>query len=300
LLVVDNSQGMVHAQKQLAAEIEELLDGLAKLPGGPNYRLGVVTTDVGVGPHTTSNCSPDGDEGQLRAPPGCPMTGGQQHLVVTSSASNTLMPPAEAAGCLVRQGTGGCGFEQPLEAMRLALKGNPGFLRAGAALAVVLVTSEDDCSAKSKGLFNYNDAALGPYADYRCFQHGVLCSGKKPPLAAATVSACSPGQSWLHPVTSRYVNLLKSLKPAGWVSTLVLAAPTNLTYQVKKGYDKYGSPLYRLDPTCHVPDKVSGMPGVRLGTFAKGLGDAGIYGAICAGSYRPLLAQLVAKIKQAF
>jgi hypothetical protein len=25
-----------------------------------------------------------------------------------------------------------------------------------------------------------------------------------------------------------------------------------------------------------------------------------IYGAICAGSYRPLLAQLVAKIKQAF
>lgn len=300
LLVVDNSQGMAHAQQQLAAEIEELLAGLAKLPGGPNYRLGVVTTDVGVGPHVGSNCSFEGDEGRLKAPPGCPLAGGQQHLVVTSGASNTPVLPAEAAACLVQQGSGGCGFEQPLEALRLALKGNPGFLRASAALAVVVVTSEDDCSAKIKGLFDYNDGALGPYADYRCFQHGVLCSGKKPPLAAATVSSCTPGQSWLHPVTSRYVNLLKSLKPAGWVSTLVLAAPTSVTYQVKKSYDTYGGPLYRLAPTCHVTDKVSGTPGVRLGTFVKGLGDAGIFGSICASSYRPLLAQLVTKIKRAF
>jgi hypothetical protein len=300
LLVVDNSYGMSYAQEQLADEIEELLSGLAKLPGGPNYRLGVVTTDIGVGPHTTSNCSPGGDEGRLKAPSGCPLTGGQQHLVVSSGAKNTPVPPAEAAACLVQQGTSGCGFEQPLEALRLALTGNKGFLRASAALAVVVVTNEDDCSAKSQGLFDYNDGALGPYADYRCFQHGVLCSGKKPPLAAATVSSCKPGQSWLHPVTSRYVNLLKGLKPAGWVSALVLAAPTNVTYQVSKSYDKYGYPLYRLDPTCYVPNKVRGTPGVRLGTFAKQLGDGGIYGEICASSYRPLLAKLVARIGQAF
>jgi hypothetical protein len=59
----------------------------------------------------------------------------------------------DALNCLAPQGIAGCGFEQPLESMVLALQrtedpADPayGFLRARAVLAVVVVSDETDCS----------------------------------------------------------------------------------------------------------------------------------------------------------
>ena len=62
-------------------------------------------------------------------------------------------PEAHVLACMIPQGINGCGFESPLQAMRLALdpgaphnQGAQPFLRPHAALFVVLVTDEVDCS----------------------------------------------------------------------------------------------------------------------------------------------------------
>jgi hypothetical protein len=56
-----------------------------------------------------------------------------------------------AFSCVATLAGGGCGIEQPLEAMKLALDNHPdnvGFLRPLSHLAVVIIADEDDCSAR--------------------------------------------------------------------------------------------------------------------------------------------------------
>jgi hypothetical protein len=63
--------------------------------------------------------------------------------------------------------------------MRAALEGHPanaGFLREEAALGVVFLTEEDDCSARSTRLFARDDPAMGPLESFRCTRFGVQCS----------------------------------------------------------------------------------------------------------------------------
>jgi hypothetical protein len=85
----------------------------------------------------------------------------------------------DAFATMAKVGSGGCGFEQPLAAMRAALDpantANAGFLRPEAILGVVFVTDEDDCSAKDASLFDANTAALGPLQSFRCTRFGVRC-----------------------------------------------------------------------------------------------------------------------------
>jgi len=57
--------------------------------------------------------------------------------------------------CLSNLGTSGCGFEQQLQSVAVALSrgDQQHFLREEALLAVIMVTDEEDCSIKDKGLF---------------------------------------------------------------------------------------------------------------------------------------------------
>jgi hypothetical protein len=76
--------------------------------------------------------------------------------------------PLEALDCTAGLGTSGWGFEQPLEAMYLALDGNPanqGFLREDAHLAVVIFADEDDCSVADPHLFDLSDMAIDSGGD---------------------------------------------------------------------------------------------------------------------------------------
>src|SRR5262249_38732614 len=102
---------------------------------------------------------------------------------------------ADTFSLMTKMGAGGCGFEQPLAAMRAALDHNPsnvGFLRPQAVLGVVFLTDEDDCSAKSTMLFGPDSGLLGALQSFRCTRFGVTCAdGGQTPEEMNTVGAKS-------------------------------------------------------------------------------------------------------------
>lgn len=297
LVVVDNSAGMGYPQQWLAQDIDTLIDGLNSLPGGANYRIGVTTTDMGIGAFANAGCTASGDNGELTVPPQCPKPqSGVRYVERVGTAVNVPTSVDQAVSCMIReQTTEGCGFEQPLKAMKAALSGsNPGFLRSDAALAVVILTNEDDCSAASNQLYSLQDTSLGPYTSYRCFQHGMLCNGVKPPLQATVLTGCAPGQNWLHVVATEYGESLKKLRPAGWVSVLVLAGPPQKTVTVEQVYSAYG-----VAESC-AAGGVEGYPAFRLEQFVAYFGSYGGFTSICDASYRPALQSLLLRIQSAF
>lgn len=299
LLVVDNSAGMGYPQQWLSRDIDTLISGLNSLPGGPNYRIGVVTTDMGVGAFANAGCSASGDHAELQVPQSCPAPQGSARYVQRVGGTVNVSTSVEAAvGCYINAlGTSGCGFEQPLKAMKAALGQSKGFLRGDAALAVVLLTNEDDCSAASDTLFDPQDTALGPYTSYRCFQYGVLCNGQQPPLAQTLLAGCVPGQNWLLDVQSEYVGFLQGAKPKGWVSLLALVGPT--AKQVTVLQTSYNPPRYNVKETCSY-GSLEGYPGFRLQQLVAGLGPLAAMDHVCNNNYRPALQSLVLRVQSAF
>lgn len=99
--------------------------------------------------------------------------------------------PITAFQCMALVGDGGCGMEAPLEGAKRALDGhrpdNAGFLRPGAALAVIFITDEEDCSVQ---LARRNETAPATKdcstpdqnaswecfnTDYRCLARSMQC-----------------------------------------------------------------------------------------------------------------------------
>jgi hypothetical protein len=116
-------------------------------------------------------------------------------------------------------GSGGCGFEQTLEAMKLALEDvSTGFLRADARLAVITLQDEDDCSFAHSTLLGADVDTLGPLQSFRCTRFGVTCDvGGKTPDEMNTIgekSDCHANEmsTYVAPVT-RYRATLESAKP---------------------------------------------------------------------------------------
>jgi hypothetical protein len=297
LIVVDNSGGMDYAQQWLAVDIDTLITGLESMPGGTNYRIGVTTTDMGTGPYSNSGCTAKGDNGKLVIPSSCTSHGfSASYVEKVKGKKNVVSGVDPAVSCLIKSvGTSGCGFEQPLKAMRAAIgSSNPGFIRHGAALSVIILTNEDDCSTTTNSLFNSADTSLGAYKSYRCFQQGMLCNGQKPPCATTVLGNCKPGQKWLYEVKSRYADYVKGLKPNGWVSVLVLAGPIPSAVQVVK--ESVGC---TLGPSCTAGSYQKGDPALRLEEFTTHFNTYGGFTSICATSYRPSLTSLLQRIKSA-
>lgn len=137
LWVVDNSGSMADERARLGDAFDAFL--AIVIEAGADYRVGITTTEV----------NGDADDGRLVGPPIDPST---------PDPVGAFRRQLELPETIVRR-------EQGLEAARLALDPavNPGFTRAGASLAVIVLSDEDDDSFGEPAHFTrLVDGAKGP------------------------------------------------------------------------------------------------------------------------------------------
>ena len=243
LFVIDTSGSMVEEQQSLLNNFPVFINELENIQGGlPNIHIGVISPDVGAG--DSGACGP-GQNGNLQAIPnqanfpeltGCTGLDGNDKFIVDEDVEgnegqrrvNYQGSLEDTFRCIAALGTGGCGFEQPLEAISQALNpqnvANAGFLRDDAFLGIVVITDEDDCSAipsQATALYGATGAGpeseLGPQHSFRCFEQGVVC--QPDPMTPAERRIAGPRQDcetrensqFMNPVQG-YVDELKALK----------------------------------------------------------------------------------------
>ena len=210
LVMVDDSPSTADKTANLKAAFPVLINALDALPGGrPDLHIGVITPDVGTkgladdqpGPPVgggVGSCSGTGKAGMLQTQGSALVTGAYLSDIATSSGRQTNYTGtlADAFSAIASVGAAGCGFEQPLQAIQLALSpsttANEGFLRPEANLVVLMLTDEDDCSINHSTLFAADTTTLGPLQSFRCTRFGVTCDqGGATPDAMNQVGAKS-------------------------------------------------------------------------------------------------------------
>ncbi|HEY6476153.1 MAG TPA: hypothetical protein VI456_06190, partial [Polyangia bacterium] len=202
LFVLDDWASTTVVQQKLYDQIPLFLSVLKASPMPLDLHVAVVTPDMGVSGDTSSAiiCTPHGDDGAFRSAP----TGMCSDTTVAAGATfltddgrgttNFTGSISDVLQCIFLVGNGGCGFGQPLAAAEHALGAdnvvggvptppavNAGFLRPDAALAIIFLADQDDCSAPAgTPLFSLGGDQnltnpLGPLQHYRCNQFGHLC-----------------------------------------------------------------------------------------------------------------------------
>jgi hypothetical protein len=226
---------------------------------------------------------------------------------------------ARDVSCIAVLGTGGCGFEQQLEAILKAVTpstqppvgefdgvfnmgqpghadtNNAGFVRPDSLLAIILVSDEEDCSARIPDLFNPGSGYFMGDLNLRCFSY-----------------AGDPMRP-IHPV-GRYVDglLAQRNSPDLLVFAAIVGVPVDLipAADVPVPYDailadsrmlEMVDPAMptRLAPSCDVPGRGQAFPPRRIVEVAKRLNDqgaAGIVQSICQSDFTPALDAIIDKI----
>lgn len=354
LFMVDNSNSMTEEQASLTAEFPTLVNILASgdfdqdgddasdgEDGDEDFdpvrdlNIGVVTSDMGTGGFTVPTCarSDFGDDGILRTQgrtdiAGC-MATYPSFLNFRPDSGGNPADFARDVACVATTGTGGCGFEQQLEATLKALSpsvpttwtadgfaaptffrntfghadtNNDGFVRNDSVLAVILVSDEEDCSARDPELFNPSSATYGATdLNLRCFAHADAA---------------------LHPV-SRFVDGLIQLRNRSGLLIFapIVGIPVDLTPApgARPNYDALVSedPAIRddrmeervdpsmpsrLQPSCNVPGRGVAFPPVRIVRVAQrleALGAGVTVQSICQESFRGALVEVIRQIKSA-
>lgn len=349
LFLVDDSSSMSEEQQSLASALPRLIsvlstgdfdqDGLTTgpddFPPVSSVHAGVITTDMGTGGHSIPTCRrPEfGDDGVLRTEGRFDLSGCAEaypaFLAYAPPGGLTAGEFARDAACVAQVGTGGCGFEQPLEAVLKALSpaaatawtrdgyaapsfhlgsaghgdgANAGFLREGSALAVVLLTDEEDCSAADPDLFDPTDPEYGETdLNLRCFVHG---------------------DEALHPV-QRFVDGLVQLRrhPGRLAFVPIVGIPleTAATAGGTPNWERLASEdesarhpalierideaePYRLVPSCNLPGRGVAFPPIRISRVAQGLDALGAQvtvQSICQEDLTTATEELVIQIRRA-
>lgn len=198
-------------------------------------------------------------------------------------------PISEDAACLFQFGACGCGWEQPLEAARLALTAqsepgarNHGFVREGSVLAVVVMNNGDDCSVADPTLFDLE--AIEDHITTRCHLH----------------------QDMLRPVEAS-VELLLRLRP-GREDRIVVGVlggfPIDGTWNPGDPVEALREMIHvdPLDPQSLAPccGSIGGCaaPAPRLAELAYAFGDGGFIASICQEDWSEAMMGLARTIQR--
>jgi len=324
LFVVDDSGSMADKQNNLAVNFPNFINVLNTLEGGlPNLHLGVVTTDMGTKGTQVAAAGPGvGTVGQG----GCASVGKNGNLTVNGAAvSGTFISDtrqtdgtrlknytgdlATVFGQMAKVGANGCGFEQPLHAMRRALENNAsnvGFLRTDALLGVVFLTDEDDCTFKDPAMLGPESTTLGPLQSFRCTRFGVTCSGggatpdEMNNVGAKTGCGASMGSPFMEDIAP-FRDFLVALKgdPNKVFVAGIIGAPEPVATEVRQ---INGMNLPALAHSCQYqgaggPEVAD--PGVRMKAFFDAFPNRASFTSVCQPDLSVSLEQLGALVTRA-
>jgi hypothetical protein len=307
LFLIDNSMSMKEEQDNLRKNFPVLTRVLKDLPQGlPNVHIAVVSSDLGAGLlNDVPGCVGDGDRGRFQ---NTPRAG--SYLSAVGPDRNFDGDIVQAFACIAALGTGGCGFEHQLQALRAALdpelmpEENRGFLRENAVLAMVLLTDEDDCSAPrdtngNNTLFDSSDLAsqsLGPLSSFRCNEFGHLCDGKRPPRTpAANLQQCRSAEDGRLLRIADLVEFFKTLKadPNDIMVAAVTGPPTPYAVELVRQPGGRGAAATQpqVVPSCRSANGTAD-PAVRINQFVEAFGANGSMHSICADDFTPVMKRI--------
>ncbi|MCB9558066.1 MAG: VWA domain-containing protein [Deltaproteobacteria bacterium] len=327
LFVIDNSWSMAQEQINLRRNFGRLIDALRHSAYGstvdgsgmpcdpydnrgcslPDIQIGVISTDIGAGRYTNvEGCyRVGGDQGKLQRGTSCAgllldsgfiaIKGGVPNLPIAAH-SNAIDAVKDAFACVATLGTAGCGFEQPLAAMKMALSplNNPGFVRDGAALAIIFITDEDDCSAKDTAIFDPDQAlfnALGPVTSFRCFEYGVRCNttGRDTFGQRYNCRSVAPNTTPLYGV-QEFVDFLRTLKPQQHIVIGTIAGPSEPVNVVPD------DGMASLAPACSTR-QTDARPAIRLKVFTDAFAPNAVFSTICTDDFGPAMGLIAHRIR---
>ena len=332
LFLVDDSSSMRLSQMKLERDFLAFVNTLKALPDGlPDMHIAVISSDMGAGAGDISGCAGTGKGGIFQNTPrgSCTATNlqpGATFITHAGGVANYTGDLADVLSCIALLGESGCGYERQLTAIARALGAdgqqppteNQGFLRPDAALFIVLVTNEDDCSAPAGSQFydamNNNSLAspLGPSISFRCSEFGHLCNGSKPPRLAPNgsvtdivmLTGCVPAEAsgMLTPVAS-FVQQVRALKrfPDSQIVVAAVTGPSTpygITWVTSNSFADTG-PWPWMMHSCTAADSSFADPAVRISAFVNAFGTNGLLYNICDDSYAPALQFIAERIGDA-
>lgn len=344
LALIDNSNSMVDEQASFAAELPRLVSVLTTgdfdqdgRTDGPDdflpvhsLNFGVVTTDMGTGGFAIPTCASSdfGDDGVLRtsaaAPdPSCASSFPPFLAYVAEPGADRDAFGAQAA-CLSFMGTGGCGFEQPLEAILKALSpssatswtadgyappsfyrgtsghgdaANVGLIRENSALGIVVLTDENDCSAADPDIFNPTSRTYTAELNLRCFAHPTALHPISRFVDGLVQLRRDPSRLIFMPIIGIPVDLAPASGEAANWDALVSDDPALRDDRLEETIDP--TEPNRLLPSCDVPDRGVAYPPIRILQVAEGLEGRGAsvgLGSICQESLRNAFDVLIRRL----
>lgn len=314
LFVIDDSPSMADKQKNLANNFQKFIDVLDSIQGGrPSVHIGVVTSDVGsrgadgviaqgIGTLGQGGCSGSGKGGLLQTF-GAPLAANNKFIADTVDDVTGVRNTPNYTGTLTaafsqmaKAGAGGCGFEQHLEAAKLALSPgttpNAGFLREDAYLAVIFIADEDDCSMQTTTMLAPSNGALGAQQSFRCTRFGIVCdqNGANPDAmnVIGPKGRCHPADNsqYLTKIGD-YVKFLKGLKPTDPSKVIVagILGPTEPVATEPRKFDGIPDPLPALAHSCNYTNSDNktevGDPAIRIKFFLDQFPNRSTFVPIC-------------------
>ena len=316
LLQIDDSNSASEKAFLLEAALPALFATLATVDGGlPDLHVGVISSDLGgsstahpeLASSTLVGCEGLGDDGLLQVPVTVTSLHGGAYVVDEAGAGGVRTTNydgslADVVRQLMRLGDQGCGFEQPLGAIRRALVPghNAGFRRPEANLAVIILADEDDCSILDPALLEVSTDRFGALQSFRCTREGLVCDQPLDALGAKTNCRSNEDSAFVEPIALTHAALdAAAPSSAQVVLAAIVGDPTPV--EVEPRTPPTGTaPIPALHHTCSYTVATGtevADPAVRIAELVDSFESRGLRGSACAPPYTDQVRAIATAIK---